>query len=85
MARYHNDNAEPRVPEPWTRYDLRQGLLDFGRTLSATTAMEPLLDSLTERLVQVLDVEKVAIFIEDERAPAHFRIAKSAGLSESSA
>lgn len=65
-----------------TRYDLRQGLLDFGRTLSATTAMEPLLDSLTDRLIQVLDVEKVAIFIEDEKAASKYRIAKSTGLSE---
>ena len=65
-----------------TRYDLRQGLLDFGRTLSATTAMEPLLDSLTERLKEVLDVEKVAVFVEDERVPGRYRIAKSAGLSE---
>jgi len=65
-----------------TRYDLRQGLLDFGRTLSATTAMEPLLDSLTDRLKEVLDVEKVAVFVEDERAPGRYRIAKSAGLSE---
>lgn len=65
-----------------TRYDLRQGLLDFGRTLSATTAMGPLLDSLTERLIQVLDVEKVAIFVEDKNAATDYRIAKSAGLSE---
>jgi two-component system, NtrC family, sensor kinase len=65
-----------------TRYDLRQGLLDFGRTLSATTAMEPLLDSLTDRLIQVLDVEKVAIFVEDEKTASRYRIAKSAGLSE---
>ena len=49
------------------RYDLRQGLLDFGRTLSATTALDPLLDGLNDRLKQVLDVEKVAVFIEDER------------------
>jgi hypothetical protein len=28
------------------RYDLRAGLLDFGRTLSATTSLEPLLDAL---------------------------------------
>ena len=48
------------------RYDLRQGLLDFGKTLSATTALDPLLDALTERLRQVLDVEKVAVFVEDE-------------------
>lgn len=64
------------------RYDLRQGLLDFGRTLSATTALEPLLDGLVERLKQVLDVEKVAIFIEDESQPEQFRNAKSSGLSE---
>jgi two-component system, NtrC family, sensor kinase len=65
-----------------TRYDLRQGLLDFGRTLSATTAMEPLLDSLTARLTEVLDVEKVAIFVENDRSPGGFRIAKSSGLGE---
>jgi len=64
------------------RYDLRQGLLDFGRTLSATTALDPLLDGLIERLQQVLDVEKVAVFIEDERAPSGFRTARSEGLSE---
>ncbi|MDX6559060.1 MAG: hypothetical protein QOF72_2109, partial [Blastocatellia bacterium] len=28
------------------RYDLRRSLLDFGRTISATTALDPLLDSL---------------------------------------
>jgi two-component system, NtrC family, sensor kinase len=64
------------------RYDLRHGLLDFGRTLSATTALEPLLDALSERLKQVLDVEKVAVFIEDENVPEHYRLAKSVGLTE---
>jgi PAS domain S-box-containing protein len=64
------------------RYDLRRSLLDFGRTLSATTALEPLLNALTERLRQVLDVEKVAVFIEDENAPEHYRLAKSVGLGE---
>ncbi len=64
------------------RYDLRNGLLDFGRTLSATTALEPLLNALTERLRQVLDVEKVAVFIEDETLPEHYKIAKSIGISE---
>ncbi len=64
------------------RYDLRQGLLDFGRTLSATTAMVPLLDSLTERLVQVMDVEKVAVFTEDPANPGRFVVSRSVGLSE---
>jgi len=64
------------------RYDLRQGLLDFGRTLSATTSLGPLLDALTERLQEVLDVQKLAVFIEDVKNPSLYRIAKSVGLSE---
>lgn len=63
------------------RYDLRQGLLDFGRTLSADTAFVPLLDSLNDRLVQVLNVEKVAIFIEDPKDPSKYTVARSTGLS----
>jgi two-component system NtrC family sensor kinase len=63
------------------RYDLRHGLLDFGRTLSATTALEPLLDALVGRLQQVLGVERIAIFIEDGRAPSGYRVARAAGLS----
>ena len=63
------------------RYDLRRSLLDFGRTLSATTALEPLLNALTERLRQVLDVEKVAVFVEDESSPEFYKLAKSIGLS----
>src|SRR5437762_7958320 len=63
------------------RYDLRRSLLDFGRTLSATTALEPLLDSLITRLREVLNVERVAIFIEDVSAPAGYRVARTLGLS----
>lgn len=64
------------------KYDLRRGLLDFGKTLSASTALQPLLDGLTARLQQVLDVEKVAVFIEDQDAEENYRIAKSVGLSD---
>ena len=63
------------------RYDLRQGLLDFGRTLSATTALDPLLDGLADRLRQVLDVEKVAVFVEDDDGSSRYRLAKAEGLS----
>ncbi|MCA1850187.1 MAG: PDZ domain-containing protein, partial [Acidobacteria bacterium] len=62
-------------------YDLRNGLLDFGRTLSATTALDPLLDALASRLQQVLGVERVAIFIEDPRSSSGYRVARSVGLS----
>lgn len=64
------------------KYDLRNGLLDFGRTLSATTALEPLLENLVQRLQQVLEVEKVAIFIEDISVAKKYKIAKSDGLNE---
>ncbi|HEX8456008.1 MAG TPA: ATP-binding protein [Pyrinomonadaceae bacterium] len=63
------------------RYDLRNGLLDFGRTLSATTTLEPLLDALVSRLEQVLGVARVAIFIEDARAASGYRVARAVGLS----
>jgi two-component system, NtrC family, sensor kinase len=63
------------------RYDMRNSLLDFGRTLSATTALYPLLDSLVSRLQEVMNVERVAIFTEDKHAESGYRIARSAGLS----
>jgi len=63
------------------RYDMRNGLLDFGRTLSATTALDPLLDSLVSRLQEVMNVGRVAIFIEDQNAPSGYRVARTAGLT----
>jgi two-component system NtrC family sensor kinase len=63
------------------RYDLRNSLLDFGRTLSATTALEPLLDALISRLQEVLGVARVAMFIEDARTTGGYRVARAAGLS----
>lgn len=62
------------------RYDLRHGLLDFGRTLSATTGLDPLLNSLVSRLQEVLAVEKVGVFIEDSKRNGNYRIAKSVGI-----
>jgi len=63
------------------RYDLRNSLLDFGRTLSATTALEPLLDSLVSRLQEVMNVGRVAIFVEDRNSPSGYEVARAEGLS----
>jgi PAS domain S-box-containing protein len=63
------------------RYDLRHSLLDFGRTISATTALDPLLDSLIKRLREVMNVERLAIFIEDQYSTGGYRVARTAGLS----
>jgi PAS domain S-box-containing protein len=62
------------------RYDLRNSLLDFGRTLSATTALDPLLDSLVSRLQEVMNVGRVAIFVEDKQALHGYTVARSVAL-----
>lgn len=63
------------------RYDLRNSLLDFGRTLSATTALDPLLDSLVSRLQEVMNVGRVAIFVEDRYSLSGYTVARAEGLS----
>ncbi len=63
------------------RYDMRNSLLDFGRTLSATTALEPLLDALVSRLQEVMNVGRVAIFIEDKKTASGYRLARAEGLA----
>ncbi len=63
------------------RYDLRNSLLDFGRTLSATTALDPLLDALVSRLQEVMNVGRVAIFVEDRHSPSGYTVARAEGLS----
>ena len=62
------------------RYTLRTGLQDFGRTLSQTTALPQLLDSLVRRLSDMLSVRRVAIFIEDPSTLSGFRLAHAAGI-----
>jgi two-component system NtrC family sensor kinase len=64
------------------RYDLRRSLLDFGRTISATTAFDPLIDSLITHLREVMNVERLAIFIEDQLEPSGYRVARAAGLPQ---
>jgi len=61
------------------KYDYRVTLQDFGRTLSSTTELPVLLDSLMRRLREVLSVEKLAIFIEDRHSPSGFRLARIEG------
>lgn len=65
------------------RYDLRNSLLDFGRTLSATTGLDPLLDSLVSRLQEVMNVGRVAIFVEDRHGRNGYSVARSVGLDGS--
>jgi two-component system NtrC family sensor kinase len=62
------------------RYTLRTGLQDFARTLSQTTALPQLLNSLVRRLSDMLSVHKIAIFIEDGNSPSGFRLVHASGI-----
>lgn len=64
------------------RYDLRNSLLDFGRTISANTALDPLLDSLIKRLREVMNVGRIVIFIEDKHSRSGYVVARAEGLPE---
>ncbi|NBO65010.1 MAG: PAS domain S-box protein, partial [Acidobacteria bacterium] len=61
------------------KYDYRLTLQDFGRTLSSTTELGPLMESLLRRLREVFGIEHLAILIEDRAAPSGFKMARSEG------
>ncbi|HEY7180681.1 MAG TPA: ATP-binding protein, partial [Blastocatellia bacterium] len=63
------------------KYDYRASLQDFGRALASAIELDPLLDSLTRRLKNVLSVERLAVFIEDAGEPSGFRVARSEGVA----
>ena len=76
------------------RFDYRETLVDFGRSLNSQTDLRALMDSIVERLPQTLLVTRVAVFLADEslsglpestpvhRDGAHFRLAASHGLTD---
>ena len=67
------------------RYDYRRTLIEFGRELSSETDLSAMLTSVIDRLSRTLGVERIAIFLAtgDEAKP--FDMAKSFGISYSSA
>ncbi len=60
------------------RYDYRQTLIDFGRSLSTQTDLNTLLSEIVNRLPQTLLVARVAVFLRDEQG--HHRLAAGHGL-----
>ena len=69
------------------RFDYRETLVDFGRSLNSQTDLRALVDSIVERLPQTLLVTRVAVFLAAEseaEAPRHsvadFELVASHGL-----
>ena len=62
------------------RLDYRRTLIQFGRTLANEVRIDPLLDSVLDRLSQTLLVDRLAVFLEDAASPGHFVLSRSMGL-----
>jgi PAS domain S-box-containing protein len=67
------------------RFDYRETLVDFGRSLNSQTDLNALLSSIVERLPQTLLVTRVAVFLATEEtahsARKRFELAASHGLT----
>src|SRR5438876_8170960 len=63
------------------RYDVRQTLIDFGRTLGAEIDLDAMLERVIDRLGRALFVGRAAIFVEDSFDPARFVLARTSGLT----
>ncbi len=64
------------------RFDYRETLIDFGRSLNSQTDLRQLVDAIVERLPQTLLVTRVAVFLAAEPETGQgFELAASHGLS----
>ena len=68
------------------RFDYRETLVNFGRSLNAQTDLRALLDSIVERLPQTLLVTRVAVFLcdgpADQNTAGPMRLAAAHGLGD---
>jgi two-component system, NtrC family, sensor kinase len=62
------------------RYNVRQTLIDFGRTLGSEVNLERMLDRILNQLVAALFVNRAAIFLEDPADPLRFVPRRSTGI-----
>ncbi len=61
------------------RFAYRKTLLDFARDLGSEVRLDPLLDALLDRLSQDLNIERAAIFLQDNSTRS-FRLSRSNGF-----
>jgi PAS domain S-box-containing protein len=66
------------------RYDYRRTLIDFASELGTETNPDRMLVSVRQRLVETLDVRRMAIFLADDTADAEpvYRLAEGFGLTD---
>ena len=63
------------------RYNVRQTLIDFGRTLGSEVHLENMLNRIVDHLGRALLVDRAAIFFENPADPSRFIPARATGLT----
>jgi PAS domain S-box-containing protein len=61
------------------RYDYRRTLLEFARELTSELHVDSLLQQISDRLSEILGVDRLAVFLATE--PNGFRLARSRGMN----
>jgi two-component system, NtrC family, sensor kinase len=67
------------------RLDYRRTLIEFGSTLTREVRLEPMLDSVLDRISQTYLVDRLALFLRDPGLTGRLRLARSMGIDPEAA
>jgi len=67
------------------RLDYRRTLIEFGSTLTREVRLEPMLDSVLDRISQTYLVDRLALFLRDPGPTGRLRLARSMGIDPEAA
>jgi PAS domain S-box-containing protein len=67
------------------RLDYRRTLIEFGSTLTREVRLEPMLESVLDRISQTFLVDRLALFLRDPGPAGRLRLARSMGIDPAAA
>jgi len=67
------------------RLDYRRTLIEFGSTLTREVRLEPMLDSVLDRISQTFLVDRLALFLRDPEPSGRLRLTRWMGISPEAA
>ena len=67
------------------RLDYRRTLIEFGSTLTREVRLEPMLESVLDRISQTYLVDRLALFLREPGPDGHLRLARSMGIDAEAA
>jgi PAS domain S-box-containing protein len=67
------------------RLDYRRTLIEFGSTLTREVRLEPMLESVLDRISQTFLVDRLALFLRDPGPTGRLKLARSMGIDKEAA